>query len=380
MTRPTLRWTPTAIVIGFLVFLGVLEALSLYAGLVRAGRPVTLAGLLVGTLPSWIFQLSMVWPVRLLSRRARLGPGTWRRNLPFHVLGAAAFVSVTVVGATLVFKLLGRLEDQPVQTVAVRFFFALLGSQAAVYAAMVGAFHALDYLRESEQHERERARLAASLTEARLNALRSQLSPHFFFNTLNAISTFALEGRPDRVNDMVSALGDLVRASLDDRLPHQVPLARELELLDLYLDIQRIRFADWLRVEKDIGPGAAAVLVPSLVLQPLVENAIEHGGRGADGECLVRLRCALDDGSLAIEVESPGPGSGPEAGEGLRLGVGLRNTLERLGQLHPGEHEFRFGQVASRGFVVSIRIPARRAPAAAPRAGAPSAARAGPAP
>jgi hypothetical protein len=368
MTKPSPQRTAIFVVLGFFLVLGSLEALSLIVATARAGRPLSVPRLLQGTLPSWIIQLALAWPLRWLSRRARLGPGTWLKRLPVHAFGAFLFVSLTVLGTVLIFKWLGRLGDDSLQTVAVRSFFAFLANQVAIYGAMVGVFHALDYLQEPEQRERERARLAASLTETRLNALRSQLSPHFFFNTLNAISTFALQGRPDQVGDMVGALGDLMRASLDDRLPHQVPLRRELELLDLYLDIQRVRFADWLRVEQEVAADATDVLVPSLMLQPLVENAIEHGGSGADGQNLVRIRCRMDRDALAIEIENPRPATNGGSSDELRLGVGLRNTKERLEQLYPGQHEFRFGTVPGRGFVTAVRIPARREAPRDPRA------------
>lgn len=362
MTQSTSRWTPVAVVLGFFLVMGSLEAFSFYVALVRAGRAVSLPQILAGTMPSLVMQVALAWPVGLLSRWARLGPGTWPVRLPIHALGAFLFAGIVTFGAILIIKQLGLLVTRdPLADVVVRNFVAFAANQLAVYGALVGVFHALDYLRESEQRERERARLAASLADARLNALRSQLSPHFFFNTLNAISTFALQGRREHVGDMVGALGDLMRASLDERLPHEVPLWRELGLLDLYLDIQRVRFADWLRIEREVQPEALDVLVPSLMLQPLVENVIEHGGSGGEDRTVVRIRCALDGGDLAIDIENPTPEDATARGGGLGMGVGLRNTKERLEQLHPGAHTFRFGAVAGRGFVTAVRLRAHHA-------------------
>jgi two-component system sensor histidine kinase AlgZ len=178
---------------------------------------------------------------------------------------------------------------------------------------------------------------------------------------LNAISTFSLQGRPEQVAEMVGALGELMRASLDEQLPHEVPLRRELELLGLYLDIQRVRFQDWLRIEERVDPGACEVLVPSLILQPLVENAIEHGGPDVDGLHRVRIGCALERGALRIEIANPESAGEPPAHARAGGGVGLRNTRERLEQLYPGEHDFRCGAVAGRGFVTAVRIPVRGA-------------------
>jgi two-component system, LytTR family, sensor kinase len=354
MRRPTT--SVVGIVLVFATILGSLEAFSYHLGMERLGRPITWSEAFLGTLPGWLIKGLLSGPVLLLTRVARLGPATWPTRLPIHVLGAAAFVVATPIANALVNAALGRLGDEPVHAAATRYFWTYLAYEVAMYATLVGAFHALDYLRESEQRERERARLAASLTEARLDALRSQLSPHFFYNTLNAISTFALQGRPTQVADMVGALGDLVRVSLDEELGHSVTLERELEFLDLYLDIQRVRFADWLRIEIEVDPAARDALVPSLVLQPLVENAIEHGAPGADGFVRVGVRCDVEADSLRVEVVNRGrarEASSPPP----REGVGLGNTRARLEQLHPGRHEFRFGAVEGGGFRVAFRIP-----------------------
>jgi len=364
MSRPLSQRSTILVLLAFFLLLGGIEGFSLYLATLRAGLPIRPLRLLTGTFPSLVMQMALTWPVALVSRRFRLGPGTWARRLPIHAVAALLFSALVVFGSVVIFDRLGRLEGEPVPAVAVRFFFSTLANQIVLYSMLVGIFHALDYLRESEQRERERAELAISLAESRLHALRSQLSPHFFFNTLNAISTFALQGRPERVGDMVGALGDLMRASLDDRLPHEVPLRRELELLDLYLEIQRVRFSDWLRIEQQIDRDALDVLVPSLVLQPLVENAIAHGGQDEHEINRVRIRCHLaGPDALVLEIENPAPGVEAPSGNGLRMGVGLRNTRARLEQLHPDRHEFGFGPVEGRGFVTTIRLPVRRAAA-----------------
>src|SRR5689334_9352097 len=351
------RWTPILVVLGFLFVLGFFEGTTLYVDSVRAGKPFGIARILAGTLPSWGFVLALLLPVRWLSKHARIGPRTWPSRLPVHLLTGASFATLTMAGTAVVFKAMGRHPQMSVGTAIYEYVISFGANQLAVYAAIVGVFHAFDYLAEAEQREREKAQLAVSLAEARLNALRSQLRPHFFFNTLNAISTFALQGRPRQVGTMVGALGELVRASLDEKLPHEIPLGRELELLELYLGIQRERFGDWLRVERAIDPGACDVLVPSLVLQPLVENAIEYGG-GESGNTVV-LACALAGGRLTVTIESPDPAAEDEP---VTPGVGLRNTAARLEQLHDGAHAFRYGVVPGRGFVTSFSIPARTAP------------------
>jgi len=318
---------------------------------------------MLGTFPSWLLTILLAWPVRWLSQRARIGARTWMIGLPVHIVGAAVFSVGLLFGSAAIFVAMGLVRGTVLQT-GLFFVRESLADEVAIYCAMVAAFHALDFSRESAERERERERLLASLTEAQLSTLRSQLRPHFFFNTLNAISSLALERRPEDLVDMVGALGDLVRSSLDADLPHEVPLSRELDLLDLYLKIQRVRFEDWLRVEMRIDPGAADILVPSLVLQPLVENAIEHGTQDGDGLSRVTVRCRREGADLLLEIENRFVATRGDT-NGSRLGTGLHNTRSRLECLYPGRYVMRGERTADDGFVVTIRIPARSAPAPA---------------
>jgi sensor histidine kinase YesM len=353
--------------VGFFVLVAAFEVLSQYLSALRRHVPLTPAFLFEG-IPSWLVQAPLLVPIRWMTVRLPLVPGTLRRRIPAYLLGGVLYTFATCLGTALVFRMIGLL-DQPVVSTVSRSFFIFLPTQFALFGVIVGVFHALDNRRQAEEHAQARVQLAASLTEARLHALRSQLSPHFFFNTLNAISTLSMQGRNDEVVQMVSGLGDLVRASLDEKLPHEVPLSRELELLEIYLGIQRIRFTDWLRVEQQVDPRTLDLLVPTLVLQPLVENAIEHGGADIDGMHRVLIRCGLDGDALEISIANPEPTGGTVV-HSIRLGVGLRNTTERLRQLHPGRHEFRHGPVPEGGFQTIVRIAARHAEAGSGRADA----------
>lgn len=356
------RWKPVAMVLACALVLSILEAISLHAyRQVRGPEPISWARALIGTLPSWLVIAALVWPVRLLARAFPLRPGRLLRHLPVHLAATAGFFAASTAGAALAYRGIGLIGDEPFHAAFVRIGYTYLAYQVLIYWAIVGGWHALDYHAESERRERERAALAASLTEARLQALRSQLDPHFFFNTLNAISTFALQGKPEQVASMVASLGDLMRVCVNDSLPHEVPLSRELEFLELYLDIQRARFPDWLSIERRIDAAAASVLVPSLILQPLIENAIVHGAHDPDATRRVRLTCALREGALAVEVRNTSAGAAGAAR--ANGGVGLRNTRARLEQLHPGAHDFRAGP-SDAGWVVSFRLPARHAAAA----------------
>ena len=222
----------------------------------------------------------------------------------------------------------------------------------ATYATHSHERFVLRYSRASHEGERLEARLA----EARLQSLKLQLHPHFLFNTLNTI-TALITVDPRAAERMVSGLSDLLRLSLRNVGEQEVPLARELEILEHYLQIQQIRFRDRLRVSLDIEPAARSALVPNLLLQPLVENAIRHGiaPRAAPGH--IRIQAAVRDATLELDVVDDGVG---DRSPGVRVeGVGLGNTRVRLRSLYGARHRFEAGGGDGGGFAVRIAIPFR---------------------
>ena len=239
---------------------------------------------------------------------------------------------------------------------AAKILFIALGGAIATYAA--GWYERLvrGYLVET----RERARAQAQLAEAQLHSLRLQLNPHFLFNTLNAI-TALIPTEPRGAEKMVTGLSELLRASLHSAGEQEVPLARELDHLRLYVDIQQTRFGGRLAVAFDVDPATRSALVPSLVLQPLVENAIRHGiaPRGSGGSVLVRAARAGDE--LLLEVRDDGIGAEVENGRLAREGVGLSNTRERLRRLHGERHDFSYETSPGAGFAVRLTLPFRAA-------------------
>lgn len=196
------------------------------------------------------------------------------------------------------------------------------------------------------------ATLEGQLARAQLDALRSQLRPHFLFNTLNAISVLTLEDAA-RARHMVVRLGSLLRRSLDEE-EHEVPLRQELVFLDDYLDIQRARFGDRLVVTLDVDAGAAEARVPVLLLQPLVENAIEHGWPEKDAMTTIALRAARTNGVLRLSVEDNGPGAG-DSGQ-LREGIGLSNTRERLRRLYGDRAAMQLNAARPNGTPAGTRV------------------------
>jgi two-component system, LytTR family, sensor kinase len=228
-----------------------------------------------------------------------------------------------------------------------------------VYWLIFGVLQTSRYYRHYLASELRVARMERSSTEARLNALRSQLDPHFLFNALNTISA-QVESDPRLARSMIEHLGDLLRLSLDSRTRQEIPLVEELAFLDHYLAIQKIRFAENLRVEMRIEPEVKYALVPGLIVQPLVENAIRHGisRRGSGGTVTVTAKRHISH--LEIRVADDGVGLPPGwTLEEESLGTGLSVTRERILGLHPGTGRFLVRQRAEGGTEAEISLPLR---------------------
>jgi two-component system LytT family sensor kinase len=226
-----------------------------------------------------------------------------------------------------------------------------------VYAAIVAAAHGAGYYRRSREHEQLEARLA----ETRLQLLSMQLQPHFLFNTLNTIAELVHDD-PDRADYMIAGLSDLLRRALDLGTAQEIPLEAELDLLSRYLDIQKARFGERLQVRTAIDDGARDAVVPVLLLQPLVENAIRHGLAERLAAGRIDIAISRAGAMLLISVTDDGPGAARNAaGQKERLGLG--NTRARLDALYGSDHRLELTNAPDRGARVLLEIPYRAATA-----------------
>jgi sensor histidine kinase YesM len=249
-----------------------------------------------------------------------------------------------------------------------RVILVYLGKRAAfnslVYAGMVALQHMDALYRRYAERERATLQLETRLARAQLEALKIQLQPHFLFNTLNTISAL-LRRDPEAADRVLTRLGDLLRLSLQHSGRQEVMLRQELEFVERYLEIQQTRFQDRLRVRLDADPEALDALVPTLVLQPLVENAVRHAiePRAAAGRLEIRAR--RENGHLTLQVADDGPGiggGGPIDGASIPVtgsGIGLANTRARLEQLYGAGHRFSLANAAEGGLVVTLELPYR---------------------
>lgn len=203
--------------------------------------------------------------------------------------------------------------------------------------------------------------LERQLSQAQLKALQMQMEPHFLFNTLNAITSLVAQNRNDEAMKTLGHLHTILRATLQRKAPEKVPFAQELQVVESYLAIQQVRFAGRLQVEIDMAPDALEGLVPCFLLQPLVENAIQHGIAPRASGGLVETRGKRVGDTLWIQVKDNGCGPGSSTTKGH--GIGMKNTRERLAYFYPGAHEFQTTAPADGGYEVTIQIPYERATA-----------------
>jgi two-component system LytT family sensor kinase len=211
--------------------------------------------------------------------------------------------------------------------------------------------------------ERERLlRAESEAREARLSALRYQLNPHFLFNSLNAVSTLVLEGNPPAAAQMLAQIADLLRTTLDSQSAPETPLAHEIAFTEQYLAIEETRLGNRLRVALDISPDTLDALVPNMLLQPLVENAVRHGVAPLVGGGTIRILSKLQGSQLLITVENSGILGAPQTQNHPGTnGIGLNNTAERLKTLYGAAHNFVLEWPQTGGCQVTIGLPYRKA-------------------
>lgn len=357
-----LKWT---IIVAFWTFFGLLAASQLYFGLRMEGLNLPLWRVFGATLCGWWPWIPATAVVLALGRRFPVERGTWLRVLPIHLTAALiiTFVQFSIFTyAMLVFAPFGP------EKIRRPFFELMLGRamsqfhiELIIYAAILGLSYAVRYYFRFREGEFRASQLETRLAQAQLQTLKTQLQPHFLFNTLNGIAGLVRDNRNKAAVDMIAGLSDLLRYTLENAGKHEVPLKEELEFLELYLDIQQMRFSDRLRVEMRVAPETLDALVPNLILQPLVENAIRHGLSKRTAAGTIGVTADRDDGLLRLQILDDGAGLKREDGVKLVEGVGLSNTRARLAQLYAEGQRFTISERPSGGVEVTMIIPFRQA-------------------
>lgn len=220
-----------------------------------------------------------------------------------------------------------------------------------------GLYFGIKYYLQLQEQTEQTLKATAAAHQAQLKMLRYQLNPHFLFNTLNAISTLILDGANETANKAVSRLSDFLRYTLDTDPMSRVTLGSELSAIDLYLEIEKVRFGDRLIIEKSIEAAAQNALVPSLILQPMIENAIKYAITPSEDGGTLRISARVQHETLILQISDSGPGLGNGNNGQKSSGVGLKNTRERLQQLYGDSQAFTLAPNEPSGLRITINIP-----------------------
>jgi sensor histidine kinase YesM len=329
----------------------------------QADNSANFAYILVMNLVYWNGFVLVTPAVLWLGHRYRLDRTGWRRAVLIHIGGAAVFSSAQIVLQAVVRTGLQRYVgiDSSLAFNVSDAFLRTFDWGLALYAGIVGLQHAAAYYSEMRARDLSAAQLETRLVEAQLQALQRQLHPHFLFNTLHAISAL-VHRDPEKADEMIERLSDLLRVTLDRGALGEVPLDEEIQHVEAYLAIEGVHFGDRLAVRWRIDPRARGRLVPNLVLQPLVENAIRHGLEPRRQGGTIEIAASIDGDRLLVQVFDNGCGPGVE----MREGVGLGNTRERLARLYGSGASLEVSPRAGGGTQVIVRVPGRAAAPARP--------------
>ena len=338
--------------------IGLSYASQLYVSRLKSEQPVSWAAAIASSLGDWYVWGLLSIPVLSLTRRFHLEGPRWGSSLVIHLCAGAVTSLVYVFARASIGQWQSRIQGAPMTFVqafspllAKAFFFNVL-----IYWGIVCAGHAFDYYRQFRERELRAVELERSLAEARLKSLQMQLNPHFLFNTLHAISAL-MHKDVDAADRMVAQLSDLLRRALDGSDEQEVSLRREIDFLQRYVAIEKTRFGKRLAVEMAIASDTNDALLPNLLLQPLVENAIKHGIEPQARPGLIEISAARVGDDLVIEVRDNGKGLADHWNEN----IGLSNTRSRLSQLYGGDHRFDMQNRESGGLAITIAIPFRLA-------------------
>jgi two-component system, LytTR family, sensor kinase len=279
---------------------------------------------------------------------------------PFVTWGATllAVMSATLLYAYIDTWVVQTIREGADQTPFAQLLLGALFKDGLLVGAWSALYYAINYFVRAEEQADQMMRLEAQATSAQLTMLRYQLNPHFLFNTLNSISTLVLLKQTEQANAMLSRLSSFLRFTLINEAAAKVPLTQEIETLKLYLDIEKMRFEERLRMYFHIDPSVENALVPSLLLQPLVENAIKYAVTPKEEGADISVTAQLVGQRVRITVSDTGPGLQlGQQDHSLSTGVGMANTRERLSQAYGDDQRFEHYVKAGGGFEVLLELP-----------------------
>ena len=355
--KPFITWRRLALIFGVWTLVAVMNTQTSAFSLTRMGRDFDWRPFFFSNMLSCMLWAAFTPFLLELGRRFRIERGAWPVTIPLHVGVAIVMTMFDVFSWQLEAPIIR--PGMPASTTP---FLVEVARQFALdlgwYFIIIALAHAEHYATLSRQESLRRSQLQSQLDAARLDALQSQLRPHFLFNTLTTIAE-QVYGDPSGADTMITRLSRLLRSSFVDPEVQEVTLRQELELLQCYLDIARVRFRERLTIDFDIHPNALDAFVPRFLLQPLAENALQHGIEPAESGGRLEIRVRVHSDVMTVELHDDGIGL-PQGV--LRNGTGLRNTRQRLSHLYGTLAGLEITGRQGGGTVVRVTLPYRREP------------------
>ena len=305
-----------------------------------------------------LYMWGVLTPIALwLARRHPLERKTWKRALPVHLV-ASILLTIAQLSLEAGLEWLRVGGDWPLTSALRHYLTQHTQVSLLTYWALVGAAQMYRLHDQARARELHAAQLEARLAEVQIEALRTQLQPHFLFNTLQAAAALVYDD-PEAAEEVLDRLGQLLRISLDELHIQEIPLRRELEFLDHFISIEQRRFGERLRFDLKIEPRVLDCAVPSLVLQPLVENAVRYGVGKSKENDVVTIETCRDEAALCIKVSNQTSVLDDTPERLFSRGVGLSNTQRRLAQLYGPAQGLKIYNLDPKGVCVQVRFPAR---------------------
>ena len=364
MQRTTLmpfnkRWQGYALLVAFWTVVGLMFMGAELYRRYMAGETMHVSN------PIWWFLGMYLWiPSTLivfwLVKRFPIRKSSWYRVIPFHMVAAvwnSLLMAATYTGLKYAWNLIAEDGTFDYLSTLSHVFSLSLGVDCMLYLMILVGVYAFRYYNQSRRSMFEAAELNARLAEAQLHALKMQLHPHFLFNAFHTVAMLVRQKRDEEAVDMIAGLGTLLRYVLDNALEQKVTLQQELNLLQHYLDIERVRFRDRLDVNLIVDTDVYEAAVPNILLQPLVENSIRHGIVPGSNLGQISITARREGTMLRLKIQDNGVGLPDNWSVDKQTGIGLSNTTLRLERLYPGNHHLDFSNAPEGGCLVNIVIP-----------------------
>lgn len=345
----------------FWIAFGLFTITSSYVYFIESSTPFDWVNRLLTRMPSYLTWILFIPLISYLVSRFRIESPVKLQNIVI-LLSAGVLISALhrVVSIITVELLEGFLLGKEMEIYTSLFVqkFALLAfmfDSYIMYWIIISILLTVEYYKKYNENRLRASELERQLAEAEVSALKMQINPHFLFNTLHSISALTHKN-PDEADRMICLLSDLLRISLDNTGRHFVPLDTELDFVNIYLQIQKIRFKERLKVNITTEAGAGLAEVPNLILQPIVENSIKHVLEKSSEQCIININSYLKDNKIVICIADNGKGI-EESVDPFNTGLGLSNLKSRLNQLYNKDYEMSFNSNNGSSFEIILKLP-----------------------